>query len=80
MVQQSPKMAQGGNKKGQNRPNMTPRWLQSYLEIIRKSRENLGFASEVHLEPKMAQNGTKLAPKWPQDAPQITQDGPKGLC
>ena len=80
MAQQDPKKAQGGPKKGQHRPKMTPRWLESYLEIIRKPREKNMIASGVHVDTKLAENNIELAPNWPQNGPEITPDCPNGLC
>ena len=62
MAQQSHKMVQGGPKLGEDRPNMTPKKLERYLEIIRNPRGNYMFASGVHVDTKIAENDAKLPP------------------
>ena len=80
MAQNGAKVAQEGSKMKQNGPNMTPRWPSIDLEIIKKQWTFYVFACGVQLDPKLAQDGAKFAPNWPQDGPKMAQDGPKSLC
>ena len=54
-----PKMAPGGPKRGSG-------WAQKSFKSLGKI--NI-FAYEGHNDTKIAQDGDKLAPRWPQEAP-----------
>ena len=72
-------MAKDGPKMAKHDPNMTPRRPESDLKIIKKTRKTQVYASEMHCDTEMTHNGTKLAPRWPQDGPKMAQNGPRGL-
>ena len=71
--QDGPKTAPRWPKMAPSWPKMAPRWLQYCPGLTLKSlkhqcKSNI-FAWGVHLDSEIAQDGAKLAPKWPQDGP-----------